>query len=204
MGGNRNSVIQTVIFHRRVTPFVIAIQNTFEKKNTNIQQCRCLAHYKNNPNMVFCSADTNMVVEEYGNTLRNQTNNSILSCTRNGSVNCVNTSSYLIETADYAMEYPYLTTLSFNEVVIPGSSLQLSISQKMNGIVRKRSSLLGNIEDECILCFDVFYNRPKISTLCRCGENRLSMHRECLCEWRTKTHCCPHCDSPLFCKELDS
>jgi hypothetical protein len=207
-----HSIYKTVIFYWHVTRFVIlAIQNTFEKRISTSNSANALAYYTNNSNMVFCSGDTNMVIEEYGNSLMNQRNNSILSCTRKGSVNCVhnaeedilNTPGYLIQTPDYAIEYRYLSTLSFNQVVIPGSSLQLSISQKVNGIVRENSSLLGNIEDECILCFDTFHNRPKVSTICRCGENRLSIHRECLCEWRTKTHCCPHCNSPLFCKELD-
>lgn len=72
-----------------------------------------------------------------------------------------------------------LPAISLNQVVIPGSPLQLSMSSKVRGIARKRSSLLGNIEDECILCLDEFHNRPQMSTLCRCGENRLNIHREC-------------------------
>jgi hypothetical protein len=152
--------------------------------------------------MVFCSADTNMVIEDYGPTTRNQRNHSIVNCIRNGSVNCIhsgdkgdnlNTGVHPIAADQYS-----LALSSINQVVIPGSPLQLTLSQMIRGIAGKRRSLLGNMDDECIICLDAFHDRPKMPTSCRCGDNRLNIHRECLYQWRTKSDCCPNCNTPLI------
>jgi hypothetical protein len=110
----------------------------------------------------------------------------IFTCARNGSANSVlhGKGDILNTTGNLTMDDDRIVspTISSNQGVIPGSPLQLSMSQNVRGPARKRSSLLWNIEDECIFCLDAFHNRPKMYTLCRCGENRLNIHREYLHE----------------------
>eukprot|EP00550_Attheya_septentrionalis_P010959 CAMPEP_0198305124 /NCGR_PEP_ID=MMETSP1449-20131203/57748_1 /TAXON_ID=420275 /ORGANISM="Attheya septentrionalis, Strain CCMP2084" /LENGTH=250 /DNA_ID=CAMNT_0044007655 /DNA_START=545 /DNA_END=1294 /DNA_ORIENTATION=+ len=69
-------------------------------------------------------------------------------------------------------------SISLNEVVMPGSELQLRMAKTM------QENLDCCTEDECVICMEGFDpTNPRMPTICGCGENKTFFHLPCLYQW---------------------
>jgi Ring finger domain len=115
-------------------------------------------------------------------------------------------------------------TIARDEVVMPGSPLQLRMSQAMRLNFQINQSLLvpnreegqtsseGNDDEivaqvlrgaECVICLEPFDDsNPRIPTVCGCGTNKTYFHLPCLYQWVEKCPDCPTCREPMEWEEL--
>ncbi len=92
-----------------------------------------------------------------------------------------------------------IPSIALEEVVLPGSTLQKSMSMALqrNGILPESR------EDECVICMEAFDDaNPRIPTNCACGENRTFFHLPCLYMYTSKCKECPICRETLTWKEF--
>jgi len=94
----------------------------------------------------------------------------------------------------FCEEYP---SISLDEVVVPGSELQRSMSIQM------KTSCSQVLQDECVICMEQFTSEnPRIPTVCGCGENMTFFHLPCLLQWTEKRDQCPSCSEKITWDEL--
>ncbi len=92
-----------------------------------------------------------------------------------------------------------IPSIALEEVVMPGSRLQksMSLTLQRNGVLSESK------EDECVICMEAFDDaNPRIPTKCACGENRTFFHLPCLYMYRSKCKECPICRETLSWKEF--
>jgi hypothetical protein len=88
-------------------------------------------------------------------------------------------------------------SISLNEVVMPGSELQLRMAKAM------QENLGCCTEDECVICMDGFdATNPRMPTICGCGENKTFFHLPCLYQWKEQNRNCPSCRKTLRWQEF--
>lgn len=94
----------------------------------------------------------------------------------------------------------YIPSIAMEEVVLPGSELQLRMSQYLKNMGYQVMDL-----DECVICMEGFDpTNPRIPTFCGCGKNKTFFHLSCLYQWVQKNgDKCPCCRERLSWQELD-
>ncbi|CAB9519031.1 Zinc finger, C3HC4 type (RING finger) [Seminavis robusta] len=99
---------------------------------------------------------------------------------------------------DSSKEVP---TIATEQVVLPGSELQLQMAKAM-------AAQLGDDyqheHDECVICMEGFDpTNPRMPTLCGCGENNTYFHLPCLYQWVQQSgRKCPSCRKRLRWEEF--
>jgi hypothetical protein len=89
-----------------------------------------------------------------------------------------------------------IPAIAMEEVVLPGSVLQLQMAQSMSGTLEEQG-------DECVICLEGFdASNPRMPTLCGCGENKTYFHLPCLYQWLEQSNECPSCRKRLRWEEF--
>ena len=94
---------------------------------------------------------------------------------------------------DSSKEVP---TIQTEQIVMPGSELQLQMAKAMAGKLEEH-------DDECVICMEGFDpTNPRMPTLCGCGENKTYFHLPCLYQWIEQSRNCPSCRKRLRWEEF--
>eukprot|EP00590_Aulacoseira_subarctica_P006001 CAMPEP_0172415952 /NCGR_PEP_ID=MMETSP1064-20121228/2377_1 /TAXON_ID=202472 /ORGANISM="Aulacoseira subarctica , Strain CCAP 1002/5" /LENGTH=228 /DNA_ID=CAMNT_0013153255 /DNA_START=171 /DNA_END=857 /DNA_ORIENTATION=- len=92
-------------------------------------------------------------------------------------------------------------SISFNEIVLPGSEMQRAMAKQM---MMDMDLMEESDQDECVICMEGFSpDNPRMPTLCGCGENKTYFHLPCLYQWidQASRHC-PSCRQKLIWEEF--
>lgn len=100
---------------------------------------------------------------------------------------------------DSSKEVP---TISTDQVVLPGSDLQMEMAKAM--LAQLGTNKGHEHDDECVICMEGFDpTNPRMPTLCGCGENKTYFHLPCLYQWVDQGGSkCPSCRKRLRWEEF--